>query len=134
HTHCDTRRHTATNRNLSLAVDERRIHMDLYYRLHVLPIRVPSLRDRKEDIPLLVRHFVQKFARRMDKKIESIPTETINALVSWGWPGNVRELENFVERSVILSPGSVLNAPLAKLWPSTEWSRAKGTMTGMIRE
>jgi formate hydrogenlyase transcriptional activator len=87
-------------------VAERQFRSDLYYRLHVFPIRVPPLRDRKEDIPLLVRYFVQKFARRMTKQIESIPAETMNALVSWGWPGNARELENFVERSVILSKAS----------------------------
>src|SRR5438552_15387388 len=108
---------------LPRAVAERRFRTDLYYRLHVFPIRVPSLRDRKEDIPLLVRHFVQKFARRMNKKIESIPAETMNALVSWGWPGEGRELENLLGRAVILFGGSVLNAPLAELWPSNESSR-----------
>ena len=133
-THVDARLIAATNRDLPRAVAERRFRSDLYYRLHVFPIRVPSLRDRKEDIPLLVRHFVQKFARRMNKKIESIPTETMSALVSWGWPGNVRELENFVERSVILSQGSVLNAPLAELWPSNESSREKATLNGTERE
>ncbi len=112
-THVDARLIAATNRDLPRAVAER---------------------DRKEDIPLLVRHFVQKFARRMNKKIESIPAETMNALVSWGWPGNVRELENLVERSVILSQGSVLNAPLAELWPSNESSREKATLNGMERE
>src|SRR5213080_3907763 len=133
-THVDARLIAATNRDLPRAVAERRFRSDLYYRLHVFPIRVPSLRDRKEDIPLLVRHFVQKFARRMNKKIESIPAETMNALVSWGWPGNVRELENFVERSVILSQGLVLNAPLAELWPSNESSREKATLNGTERE
>jgi len=132
--HVDVRLIAATNRDLPRAVAERQFRSDLYYRLHVFPIRVPSLRDRKEDIPLLVRHFLQKFARRMNKKIESIPTETMSALVSWGWPGNVRELENFVERSVILSPGSVLNAPLAELWPSNESSREKATLNGTERE
>ena len=130
----DVRLIAATNRDLPRAVAERQFRSDLYYRLHVFPIRVPALRDRKEDIPLLVRHFVQKFARRMNKQIESIPKETMNALVSWGWPGNVRELENFVERSVILSQGSVLNAPVAELWPSNESSREKATLNGMERE
>jgi formate hydrogenlyase transcriptional activator len=130
----DVRLIAATNRDLPRAVAERQFRSDLYYRLHVFPIRVPALRDRKEDIPLLVRHFVQKFARRMNKQIESIPRETMNALVSWGWPGNVRELENFVERSVILSQGSVLNAPVAELWPSNESSREKATLNGMERE
>ncbi len=118
-THVDARLIAATNRDLPRAVAERRFRSDLYYRLHVFPIRVPSLRDRKED---------------MNKKIESIPAETMNALVSWGWPGNVRELENFVERSVILSQGSVLNAPLAELWPSNESSREKATLNGTERE
>jgi formate hydrogenlyase transcriptional activator len=133
-THVDVRLIAATNRDLPRAVAERKFRSDLYYRLHVFPIRVPALRDRKEDIPLLVRHFVQKFARRMNKQIENIPKETMNALVSWGWPGNVRELENFVERSVILSQGSVLNAPVAELWPSNESSREKATLNGMERE
>ncbi len=76
---------------------------------------MPSLRERKTDIPLLVRHFVQKFSRKMNKQIETIPNSTMNALVNWEWPGNVRELENLMERSVILSEGPVLNAPLAEL-------------------
>ena len=122
-THVNVRLIAATNRDLPRAVAERQFRSDLYYRLHVFPVRMPALRDRRDDIPLLVRHFVEKFARRMNKQIESIPAETLNALVSWGWPGNVGELENFVERSVILSQGSVLNAPLAELWPSNENSR-----------
>src|SRR5204862_359658 len=76
---------------------------DLYYRLNVFPIRMPPLRDRRDDIPLLVRYFVQKFARKMNKQVDTIPSETMNSLVGWEWPGNVRELENFMERSVILS-------------------------------
>src|SRR5208337_1938301 len=88
---------------------------DLYYRLNVFPIRVPPLRERREDIRLLVEHFVQKFARRMKRSITSIPTRTIDALMGWDWPGNVRELENFIERSVILTQGSVLVSPLSEL-------------------
>jgi formate hydrogenlyase transcriptional activator len=133
-THVDVRLIAATNRDLPQAVAKRQFRSDLYYRLNVFPIGVPPLRDRKDDIPLLVRYFVQKFARRMTKQIESIPAETMNALVSWGWPGNARELENFVERSVILSQGPVLNAPSAELWPSNESSREKGTLNGMERE
>jgi formate hydrogenlyase transcriptional activator len=106
---------SATNRDLVQSVATRQFRSDLYYRLNVFPLRVPELRERKEDIPLLVRYFVQLFARRMNKQIETIPTETMNALVGWAWPGNVRELENFIERSVILSRGAVLEAPLREL-------------------
>ena len=102
----------ATNRNLQERVAEGEFRSDLFYRLKVFPIRVPSLRERREDIPLLVRHFVHKFARAMGRTIESIPKETMNALAGWDWPGNVRELENLMERSVILSKGSALGVPL----------------------
>jgi formate hydrogenlyase transcriptional activator len=105
----------ATNRDLKKSVIERQFRSDLYYRLNVFPIRMPALRERKEDIPLLVRHLVQKFARRLNKQIDIIPAETMNALVSWTWPGNVRELENVMERSVIRSPGPILNVSLAEL-------------------
>jgi len=91
---------TATNRDLLKRAAERQFRSDLYYRLNVFPIRMPALRERKEDIPLLVRHLVEKFARRMNKEIDIIPAETMNALVIWTWPGNVRELENVMERSV----------------------------------
>ncbi len=90
----------------------------MYYRLNVFPVRVPPLRERREDIPLLVEHFVQKCARRMNKSITSIPKRTMDALMAWEWPGNVRELENFIERSVILTQGgSVLVSPLSELLP-----------------
>jgi len=88
---------------------------DLYYRLKVFPIITPSLRDHPEDIPLLARHFTKKYAAKMDRTIDTIPSETMQALVSWPWPGNVRELENFIERSVILSRGPELRAPVAEL-------------------
>jgi formate hydrogenlyase transcriptional activator len=88
---------------------------DLYYRLKVFPIRIPPLRDRKEDIPLLVSHFVQKFAKEMQKPIEAIPTAAMKGLRTWDWPGNIRELENFIERAVILTRGKSLDAPLAEL-------------------
>lgn len=105
----------ATNRDLGTAVSEHQFRRDLYYRLNVFPIRLPALRDRSGDIPLLVRYFVQKFAQRMGKTIESIPAELIQQLERWHWPGNIRELENFLERSVILTQGKVLYAPLAEL-------------------
>src|SRR5580704_6181421 len=111
----DLRLIAATNRDLAGDMAKHQFRSDLFYRLSVFPIRVPPLRERPEDIPLLVRYFVRKLARRMDKKIDTIPTATMNALERWHWPGNVRELENFIERSVILTEGSVLRAPLAEL-------------------
>lgn len=105
----------ATNRELAQAVEQRQFRSDLYYRLNVFPIRLPPLRDRTGDIPILVRYFVQKFARRMGKSIETIPAELIQEFEQWHWPGNVRELENFIERSVILTQGRVFFAPMAEL-------------------
>ncbi|MBK5282953.1 MAG: sigma 54-interacting transcriptional regulator [Nitrospiraceae bacterium] len=105
----------ATNRDLDHMVEEQRFRSDLYYRLKVFPITVPPLRDRQEDIPLLVRHFAQKFAQRMKKRIETIPSEAMKALQAYHWPGNVRELENFIERTVILTQGSDLFVSLAEL-------------------
>lgn len=105
----------ATNRDLASRVAEYQFRNDLFYRLNVFPIRVPALRDRREDIPLLVRYFVRKFAKRMERHIESIPKESIAALTDWSWPGNVRELENLMERSVILSSGPALHVPIAEL-------------------
>jgi transcriptional regulator with GAF, ATPase, and Fis domain len=113
--HVDLRLIAATNRDLSKRVQENQFRSDLFYRLNVFPIFMPPLRERPGDIPLLVPYFVQKLARRMDKHIDTIPTATMNALERWHWPGNVRELENFIERSVILTEGSVLRAPLAEL-------------------
>jgi formate hydrogenlyase transcriptional activator len=113
--HVDVRLVVATNRDLGRMMADRQFRTDLYYRLNVFPIVVPPLRDRAEDIPLLVRHFTQKYAQRMNRRIESIPAETIAALSRWSWPGNVRELENLIERAVILSRGSVLNVPLTEL-------------------
>jgi formate hydrogenlyase transcriptional activator len=111
----DMRLIAATNQDLARSVADRQFRSDLYYRLNVFPVRMPALRERKEDIPLLVRQLVRKFALRMNKQIETIPTETMNALVSWEWPGNVRELENIIERSVILSQGPILSVPLMDL-------------------
>jgi len=105
----------ATNRDLEKSVAERLFRSDLYYRLNVFPIRMPPLRERTKDIPLLVRYFVRKFSRNMNKHVETIPTGTMDAMAAWTWPGNVRELENFIERSVILTAGTALNAPLAEL-------------------
>jgi len=105
----------ATNRDLARSIGERQFRSDLFYRLNVFPIQLPPLRERREDIPMLVRHFVRKFASRMDQHIETIPNETIRALTEWSWPGNVRELENLMERSVIMSEGRALRVPLAEL-------------------
>ena len=105
----------ATNRNLAEMVAGKEFRNDLYYRLNVFPLTVPALRDRREDIPLLVRYFAQKFARRMNKKIDSISTESMTTLSRYHWPGNIRELENLIERAVILSQGAELYVPLAEL-------------------
>ncbi len=105
----------ATNQDLISMVGEHRFRSDLYYRLNVFPITMTSLRDRPADIPLLVRYFVQHYAARMNKTMTTIPTKVMDTLVRYHWPGNVRELENFIERSVILSHGTALHAPLAEL-------------------
>ena len=111
----DARLIAATNRNLAACVQEQTFRADLFYRLNIFPIHMPSLRERPEDIPLLVRHFVQHFARRMSRAIDTIPSETMEALVRHSWPGNIRELQNVIEHSVILSTGPVLHVPLAGL-------------------
>jgi formate hydrogenlyase transcriptional activator len=105
----------ATNRDLAKMVENREFRSDLYYRLRVFPITIPPLRERREDIPLLVRYFVDKFARRMDRAIETIPKDAMRLLTQWSWPGNIRELENFIERAVLLSKGPALSIPLAEL-------------------
>jgi transcriptional regulator with GAF, ATPase, and Fis domain len=105
----------ATNRDLAKMVAERQFRSDLYYRLKVFPVFSPPLRERAGDIPILVRHFVDAHSRRMGKRIETIPEETMAALTRWQWPGNIRELENFLERAVILTRGPVLFVPLAEL-------------------
>src|SRR5690349_2371356 len=105
----------ATNRNLEKMVADRELRSDLFYRLNVFPIRIPSLRERKEDIPLLVSYFVQKFAKQMQKQIESVPSAVMKGLTAWEWPGNIRELENFIERAVILTRGKALEVPLTEL-------------------
>ena len=111
----DARLVAATNRDLAACVEERTFRADLFYRLNVFPIHIPPLRERPEDIPLLVRHFVQYFARKINRLIDTIPSETMEALVRCLWPGNIRELQNLIERSVIMSPGPVLQVSLADL-------------------
>jgi len=122
----------ATNRDLLQSVKAREFRGDLYYRLNVFPIVIPPLRERREDIRPLVEHFVRKFALRMKKSITSIPAKTMEMLVRWEWPGNIRELENFVERSVILTPRSVLQAPLSELEKAVEG--ANGDHSDMLRD
>ena len=111
----DARLVAATNRDLAQLVEQRQFRADLYYRLNVFPMTAPPLRERRDDIPLLVRYFVQQYARRMNRRITSIPTESMNALARYHWPGNIRELQNFIERAVILSTGSTLHVPVREL-------------------
>ena len=105
----------ATNQNLEQMVIERRFRMDLYYRLNVFPITIPPLRERAEDIPLFVAHFVRTYAERQGKSIEHIPGDVMTAIENYDWPGNIRELQNFIERSVVLTRGIELQAPVAEL-------------------
>jgi formate hydrogenlyase transcriptional activator len=111
----DARLIAATNRDLTKMVEDREFRADLFYRLNVFPVEVPPLRERRDDIPLLVRHFVQQFSRRMGKSVDTIPSETMNVLVRYHWPGNIRELQNLVERAVILSSGPTLRVPIDAL-------------------
>ena len=129
----DMRLIAATNRDLAKSVTEKQFRSDLFYRLSVFPIRMPSLRERREDIPLLVRYFIRHFARAMHRTIETVPNETMNALINWRWPGNVRELENFIERSVILTEGTALRAPLEEFQAETS-SSAEHTLEATERE
>jgi formate hydrogenlyase transcriptional activator len=126
----DLRLVAATNRDLEKMIADREFRSDLFYRLNVFPIRIPPLRERREDIPVLARYFTQNFAQQMQKPIETIPAATMKALTEWDWPGNVRELANFIERAVILTRGKSLEAPLAELrkvqtHPSTKTARAQ---------
>ena len=111
----DVRLVAATNRDLLRAVEEKEFRSDLFYRLHVFPLHLPALRERREDIPMLIRHFVERCSARLHKPIEIIPEGAVEAMVNWSWPGNIRELENFIERSVILSDGNRLSPPLGEL-------------------
>ena len=132
----DVRVIAATHRDLKQMVKDGTFRSDLYYRLHVFPLLVPPLRDRREDIPLLVRHYVDKYARLMSRRIETIPARIMEAFTNHSWPGNVRELQNFVERAVILSPGSFLSAPLEELEEETTQSSGEklSTLEAMERE
>jgi formate hydrogenlyase transcriptional activator len=129
-TRVDVRLVAASNRDLAQMVAAGTFRNDLYYRLNVFPVLLPPLRQRKDDIPLLVRHFAQKFARRMGRRVESIPAEAMDALVAYPWPGNIRELENVIERAVILSPGPELHVLVADLQAASPPSPAPaGTVT-----
>jgi len=116
----DVRLIAATNRNLSEMVAERTFRSDLFYRLRVFPIEMPPLRERQEDIPALVRYFAEKHSRRMNRSVETIPTETLDLLLRYSWPGNIRELENLIERAIIVSPGPVLRVPLSEIKSPSE--------------
>jgi formate hydrogenlyase transcriptional activator len=130
--HVDVRLIAATNRDLVRAVEEKEFRGDLFYRLHVFPLHLPALRDRREDIPMLIRHFMEKCAARLHKRIDVIPDEAIEAMMRWRWPGNIRELENFIERSVILSEGNRLSPPLGEL--REEISRQPSDSDGTLRD
>jgi formate hydrogenlyase transcriptional activator len=122
----DVRVLAATNASLTQMVTEKRFRSDLYYRLNVFPIDVPPLRDRREDIPLLVRYFSNKYAQRMGKQIESIPKEAMDALTHYGWPGNIRELQNLMERAALLSTGPSLRVPLTEILTDSGVNAARG--------
>jgi formate hydrogenlyase transcriptional activator len=126
----DVRLVAATNRDLAQMVGDGRFRSDLYYRLNVFPVVLPPLRERREDIPRLVRHFTQWFARRVGRRIESIPAPVMNALVRYSWPGNVREMQNIIERAVSLSPGPTLHIPPGDLKPPTAPDGLAGTAVG----
>jgi DNA-binding NtrC family response regulator len=139
--HTDARLIAATNRDLLEMVQEQEFRSDLFYRLNVFPIRVPALRERVVDIPPLVRHFVKYFAKRMNKVIDTIPSEAMDALVEYSWPGNIRELQNFIERAVILTSGPVLRVPLHDLpkrispsLPKSEFKTIAETERNLILE
>jgi formate hydrogenlyase transcriptional activator len=115
-------------------VEDREFRSDLFYRLNVFPIRIPPLRERPEDIPLLVRYFTQKYGRRMEKRIESIPAAAMKKLCSWHWPGNIRELENFIERSVILTHRNALQVPIGELTQNGRSAPPAGTREANERD
>ncbi len=130
----DVRLVAATNRNLPRMMADRLFRSDLYYRLKVFPITLPALRDRPEDIPALAKHFTKKYSEKMGRHIETIPSDTMQALVNWSWPGNIRELENFIERAVILSSGTSLRAPLAERRKVAAEFGSTATLEQMERE
>ena len=129
----DVRLIAATHRDLPAMVKQGTFREDLYYRLKVFPIQVPTLRQRTEDIPRLVRHFIALYAQRMNKRIDTIPPETMDALLRYPWPGNVRELQNFIERAVILSPQSTLRAPTSELEPFQPYQEPNAPMNGLAQ-
>jgi formate hydrogenlyase transcriptional activator len=130
----DVRLVAATNRDLEKMIERREFRQDLYYRLNVFPIRIPPLRERPGDIPLLVRYFTQKYSRRMEKRIDSIPTAAMKKLAAWHWPGNIRELENFIERSVILTHTSALQLPLGEIGTNGKLPPAPGSREANDRD
>jgi formate hydrogenlyase transcriptional activator len=136
--HVDIRIIAATNRNLKQMVEEGKFRSDLYYRLHVFPLNVPSLRERRGDIPLLTHYFVQKHAQRMGRNIETIPTSALEALTRYDWPGNIRELQNVLERAVILTNGSTLHVAMPEFMeaaaPSSQRSRNSEASQASERE
>ena len=119
----------ATNQNLAELVAAKRFRADLYYRLNVIPVCLPALRERVEDIPLLVEYFVRKYSVRFNKPIDLIPHEVMDVLQAHDWPGNIRELQNFIERALVFSPGSVLRPPLTDLSRMTKQSSAAASCT-----
>jgi formate hydrogenlyase transcriptional activator len=127
----DVRLIAATHRDLAAMVKQAKFREDLYYRLKVFPINVPPLRQRTEDIPKLVHHFTELYSRRLNKKIDEIPAQTMDALARYGWPGNVRELQNFIERAVILSPHTILRAPTSELEPFSAHKGSAMPITGL---
>ena len=127
----DVRVVAATNTDLSRLVAEKAFRSDLYYRLNVFPIQIPALRERREDIPLLVRYFVQKFSQRFNKTVLFVPADAMDALTNYSWPGNVRELENLLERAVLLSPGKELRIPLSELKSSLSMSKGEAPEAGL---
>jgi formate hydrogenlyase transcriptional activator len=131
----DVRLIAATNRDLSQMVANREFREDLYYRLAVFPIHMPPLRERREDIPLLVEYFVGRYAQRMKKRITDIPARAMEAMTKWTWPGNIRELQNYIERAVILTRGERLEIPLEELpSPRTERSSPRRSKTLNLQE
>jgi formate hydrogenlyase transcriptional activator len=132
HTHkVDVRLIAATHRDLPAMVKQNTFREDLYYRLKVFPINIPALRQRTEDIPKLVWHFTELYARRLNKGIEEIPPDIMEALMRYRWPGNVRELQNFIERAVILSPHRVLRAPTSELEPFSTFKGSNAPLSGL---
>jgi formate hydrogenlyase transcriptional activator len=128
----DARLVAATNRDLTALVEDRQFRADLFYRLNVFPITVPPLRERRDDIPLLVRYFVQQYARRMNRRIATIPSETLSALTRYHWPGNIRELQNFIERAVILTRGTTLEAPVRELKRAAPKAQTEAAPSGVV--